>query len=121
MVLDGLQPSRLSCRPSVNDTLAAVLLSQEVQGLLKMKAWKRNCRIIIHGMRHLQKAEGNMNEQARPQIKHSNEEPGPATPDEGARGVWGGGGAGGWWMGGVRMLERKRSELSCINQFPETD
>ena len=80
----------------INDTLAAVLLSQEVQGLLKMKAWKRNCRVIIHGMRHLQEAEGNMNEQAKPQIKHSNEEPGPATPDEGARGV---GGEPGRWVG----------------------
>jgi len=80
----------------VNDTIAAVLLSQEVQGLLKIKAWKRNCRVIIHAMRHLQKAEGNMNEQAKPQIKHSNEEPGPATPDERARGVLGGGGGGAW-------------------------
>lgn len=30
------------------------------------------------GMRHLQEAEGNMNEQAKTQIKHSNEEPRPA-------------------------------------------
>ena len=51
-------------------------------------------------MRHLQKAGGNINEQAQSQVKHSNEEPGPATPwraNEGAVGRgWGVGLVGGW-------------------------
>ena len=51
-------------------------------------------------MRHLQKAGGNINEQAQSQVKHSNEKPGPATPwraNEGAVGRgWGVGLVGGW-------------------------